>query len=178
VSDKDDLIFQLAHTSPGHITAIETLRERACKIVARVGDTSLSITHVPLAPFDSPHPPRCQAWVVGEEDSYDDDDKVRCYEKEDHPVHAAWTTPDSQLALEERKRHDFDPFPYVQRKAGSKDDRIDPDKTYLAKIHGAWYLGGFDEQWYGWNFDGWVNAAGYQLDCIEDLYEVDLGPLG
>lgn len=63
-----------------------------------------------------------------------------------------------------------------QRSSGSQDDRIDPDKTYLARIHGRWYLGGFHLKWYGWSFDGWDNPS-YQLDSIEDLYEIDLGAL-
>ena len=71
----------------------------------------------------------------------------------------------------------FDNSTKTQRKAGSKDDRIDPQKHYLAMIYGEWYLGKFHREWYGWSFDGWVNNS-YQLDSIEDLYEVDLGVLG
>ena len=67
-------------------------------------------------------------------------------------------------------------YPPCQRSAGSQDNRIDADKHYLAKIHGGWYLGQFDLMWYGWSFDGWANPS-YQLDSIEDLYEVDLGSL-
>lgn len=58
--------------------------------------------------------------------------------------------------------------PRTQRRS-SKDDRIDPDAQYLAKIYGTWYLGSFSEQWYGWNFDNW-GTSGMQLDSIEDLY--------
>ena len=71
----------------------------------------------------------------------------------------------------------FDNESKSQRIAGSKDDRISADKHYLAMIYGEWYLGQFQEEWYGWSFDGWANPS-YQLDSIEDLYEVDLGVLG
>jgi hypothetical protein len=65
----------------------------------------------------------------------------------------------------------------IQRRAGSKDDRISSEKSYLALIHGGWYLGKFEEQWYGWNFHPW-GFSGIQLDLIEDLYEIDMGALG
>jgi hypothetical protein len=65
---------------------------------------------------------------------------------------------------------------FVQRKAGSKDDRIKQGIRYFARIHGQWFFGSFDEEWYGWNFSGW-GTSGIQLDSIEDLYEVDLSGL-
>lgn len=63
-----------------------------------------------------------------------------------------------------------------QRRAGSKDDRIRWDRHYFARIFGEWFLGQFEEEWYGWSFMNW-GTSGIQLDSIEDLYEVDLGPL-
>jgi hypothetical protein len=71
----------------------------------------------------------------------------------------------------------FDNKAGSQRKAGSKDDRIEPDAHYLALIDGKWFLGQFSEVWYGWNFDDW-GTSGIQLDLIEDLYKVDLTKLG
>jgi hypothetical protein len=65
----------------------------------------------------------------------------------------------------------------VQRSAGSKDDRIRAGQTYFARIHGEWFFGTFSEQWYGWSFNDW-GTSGIQLDCIEDLYAVDVSPLG
>jgi hypothetical protein len=141
--------------------------------------TSLPLVHVPLAPLDSPTP-TCRHEVYRHEVyDEDEDDVVRCGAAEDDPIHdQTWTTSDSELARKARAAgcHPFDPTPYVQRRAGSKDDRISPHKTYLARIHDRWFLGHFDEQWYGWNFDGWY-GAGRQLDTIEDLYEIDLGVL-
>lgn len=60
----------------------------------------------------------------------------------------------------------------VQR-ATCQDDRIDSSKTYLTKTHGAWRVGRFSKQWYGWNFNcGW-GGAGIQLDMIRGpLYEL------
>ncbi len=62
---------------------------------------------------------------------------------------------------------------FVQRKAGSHDERINSQRHYLAKVHGRWHLGMFTKVWYGWNFSEW-GTSGIQLDSIEDLYEVDL----
>ena len=63
----------------------------------------------------------------------------------------------------------------VQRSGGSEDDRISPDKIYLALIHNHYVLGTFHRQWYGWNFNWfWSAVVGIQLDMIEELYETDL----
>lgn len=114
--------------------------------------TWVPVTRVPLDPFDSPEP-RCVYKV------YDlDGDEHRCGQPEGAEVH--------------KLVHDYEPSPYVQRRAGSKDDRIKPERNYLAKCNGEWRLGQFEEQWYGWNF--WDGGSGHQLDGIEDLYEIDL----
>jgi len=36
---------------------------------------------------------------------------------------------------------------------------------YLVKWDGRYYAGRFSEQWYGLNFQGWVNPAGLQYDA-------------
>lgn len=49
---------------------------------------------------------------------------------------------------------------------GKKSDHpdISSRKTYLALIGGEFFAGGFSRQWYGWNFDGWINDVGLQFD--------------
>lgn len=54
----------------------------------------------------------------------------------------------------------------------AKNDNINNDATYLVQIHGRWHMGGFSEQWYGWNFQNW-GTSGIQLDLIDKVYEVD-----
>ena len=56
---------------------------------------------------------------------------------------------------------------------------IIPGKTYLVKVHGEWYAGSFEEQWYGLNFLGIQNGAGLQFDAPgfnfsswEEVYEI------
>jgi hypothetical protein len=70
----------------------------------------------------------------------------------------------------------LEPLEGRSQRRSSQDDRIDPDKTYLALIFGEWCLGQFSQEWYGWSFDNW-GTSGIQLDSIEDLYEVDLSAL-
>lgn len=53
----------------------------------------------------------------------------------------------------------------------SWDDRIDPDKWYLACNDGCYAAGYFSEQHYGWSFSGFYDA-GIQLDMIEKLWEI------
>lgn len=57
-----------------------------------------------------------------------------------------------------------------------KDKRISSRKTYLLKHDGRWYVGKWQMQWYGWNFDG-VFPAGcqYNYPDIQAVYELDLG---
>lgn len=51
-------------------------------------------------------------------------------------------------------------------------DEIVENRHYIAIIYGLSYLGKFNKMWYGWNFDGWVNPIGIQLNGIEELYEI------
>jgi hypothetical protein len=118
--------------------------------------TTLPVKHLPLEPFDSP--PDWQCRCNDFEPHYDETKCGTC----DHGPH--------------RDRCEFVHTRKVQRRAGSKDDRISADKTYFAKIHGRWYFGRFSTQHFGWNFDDW-GTSGLQLDSIEDLYEVDLSAL-
>lgn len=117
-----------------------------------VEEILLHAIHIPLAPFDSP---------------------TGTYRLRDHLGAEALAfgdyTPDELNEV-------IQPVP-LQRKAGSHDDRISPDKQYLAKIHGFWSLGRFNKVWFGWSFHGYSMACSYQLDGIEDLYEIDLGQL-
>jgi len=57
------------------------------------------------------------------------------------------------------------------QRASSEDDRIDPDKWYLAYNDGCYAAGYFSEQHYGWSFSGFYDA-GIQLDMIEKLWEI------
>ena len=57
------------------------------------------------------------------------------------------------------------------QRASSEDDRIDPDKWYLARNDGRYAAGYFSEQHYGWNFSGFYDA-GIQLDMIEKLWMI------
>jgi hypothetical protein len=38
-------------------------------------------------------------------------------------------------------------------------------KQYLCLIDGLFFAGKFSRQWYGLNFDGWMNHAGLQFDA-------------
>jgi len=49
-----------------------------------------------------------------------------------------------------------------------RTDIIERGASYLAKIGGRWYAGGFSMQWYGWCFDGWADV-GYQLVTMGTL---------
>ena len=69
----------------------------------------------------------------------------------------------------------FDNFSKTQRRSGSEDERISPDKVYLANIHNHYQLGTFRRVWFGWTFNWfWSAVAGIQLNSIEELYETDL----
>ena len=57
------------------------------------------------------------------------------------------------------------------QRASSEDDRIDPDKWYLARVDESYAAGYFSEQHYGWNFSGFYDA-GLQLDMIEKLWMI------
>lgn len=37
--------------------------------------------------------------------------------------------------------------------------------TYLVLIGKRFFCGKFNLQWYGYNFDGWINSVGLQLDA-------------
>lgn len=57
---------------------------------------------------------------------------------------------------------------------------IKTDETeYLCKIDGDFFAGRFSRQWYGLNFDGWINPAGLQFDAPgqnasmwQEIYEI------
>lgn len=34
-------------------------------------------------------------------------------------------------------------------------------EKYICKINNCWYMGTFDKQWYGLNFNGWLNHLQY-----------------
>jgi len=36
---------------------------------------------------------------------------------------------------------------------------------YLCQIDGKWFMGEFSREWYGWNFEGWLNDSGLQFDA-------------
>lgn len=57
-----------------------------------------------------------------------------------------------------------------QRKS-SEDDRIDPNKWYLAVRNGHYTAGTFSKQWYGWILHGGP-GGGLQFNMIERLYEI------
>jgi hypothetical protein len=49
---------------------------------------------------------------------------------------------------------------------GNKHPDIKTDGTlYMCKIGGGWFMGAFDQVWFGLNFKGWLNpTAGLQYD--------------
>lgn len=51
----------------------------------------------------------------------------------------------------------------------NKNDEINEENDYLAKIYDEYHAGPFSEQWYGWNFIHW-HGVGIQLDGIEKLW--------
>jgi len=54
----------------------------------------------------------------------------------------------------------------------SEDDRFNEESSYLLKIDGFWYAGGFSKVWYGWTFDNW-GCSGMQLNSIDGpIYEI------
>ena len=49
---------------------------------------------------------------------------------------------------------------------GSNHPDINSKDTYLCLIDGEYFVGRFSKQWYGWNFEGWINTeAGLQFDA-------------
>ena len=52
----------------------------------------------------------------------------------------------------------------------NKNDEINEDDEYLAKIYGEFYVGPFSKQWHGWNFYNWAGESGIQLDGIEKVW--------
>lgn len=54
----------------------------------------------------------------------------------------------------------------------NKNAHIRKGKLYLVVSNSELYLGRFNKEWYGWNFEG-VYDAGEQLDSIEKVYEIE-----
>jgi len=52
----------------------------------------------------------------------------------------------------------------LSKAKGHSHPEIKVGKQYLCKIDGEWFMGSFSREWYGLNFDGWVNDTGLQFD--------------
>ena len=44
---------------------------------------------------------------------------------------------------------------------GHEHPDIKENTQYFAKIYGKFWQGTFNREWYGWNFNGWVNHLQY-----------------
>jgi hypothetical protein len=59
-----------------------------------------------------------------------------------------------------------------QTEAEEKRKDIDPKKLYLTSYSGAWLIGRFEMEWYGWNFIPNMGSMTMQIEWLKEIYEI------